>query len=61
MERILKQFGYVKMKQPLKDEVFSTRKYRVSELDEITTARERANGILVTVANHHTCIRDNYV
>ena len=55
MERVLKKFGYVKMKQPLKAD---GTKYTVGELDKITSAKERAYGILVTVANHHTAVKD---
>lgn len=58
MEKILEKFGYVKMKQPRK---LDGTKYLVSELDQITTEEERKAGILVTVANHHTCVYENSV
>lgn len=58
IERVLKRFGYVKMQQPRKRD---NTKYKVSELDEITTPEERERGILVTVANHHTCIKENEI
>lgn len=53
MERVLGQFGYIKVKQPRKRD---GKKYMVCELDQITTQAQRENGILVTVANHHTCV-----
>lgn len=53
MEKILNKFGYVKMKQPRKQD---GRKYTVAELDEIIPANIRNKGVLVTVVNHHTCI-----
>lgn len=53
MEKVLQEFGYVKMKQPKKP---NGKKYTVAELDEIIPASVRNKGVLVTVANHHTCI-----
>ncbi len=53
MEKVLERFGYVKMKQPRK---WDNAKYTVSEMDEILTKKEMQEGVLVTVANHHTCI-----
>lgn len=53
MEHVLKEFGYVKMKQPRKSD---GSKYLVRELDQILTPEQRRHGVLVTVANHHTCI-----
>jgi hypothetical protein len=53
MEYILKKFGYIKMKQPKK---VDGKKYTVAELDEIIPLNIRNKGVLVTVANHHTCI-----
>ena len=53
MEKVLQEFGYVKMKQPRKAD---GKKYTVAELDEIIPADIRNKGVLVTVANHHTCI-----
>lgn len=58
MEQVLKEFGYVKMKQPRKPD---GRKYKVYELDEILTPWQMEDGVLVTVANHHTCIVDGAV
>lgn len=54
MEYILKQFGYIKMKQPKKA---NGKKYMVKELDKIIDAATRNKGVFVTVANHHTCIK----
>lgn len=58
MELVLKEFGYVKMKQPRKAD---GSKYLVRELDQILTAKQRENGVLVTIANHHTCVVDDEV
>ena len=58
MERVLKRFGYVKMKQPRKGD---NSKYEVWEMDNILTPRQMVEGVLVTVANHHTCITDGVV
>ncbi len=54
MERVLKKFGYIKMKMPKKP---NGKRYKVCELDEIIPTNIRNEGVLVTVANHHTCIR----
>lgn len=53
MELVLREFGYVKMKQPRRPD---GSKYMVKDLDEILTDEQRERGVLVTVANHHTCI-----
>lgn len=53
MEKVLEQFGYVKMKQPRKAD---GKKYCVYEMDELLTAKQMEEGVLITVANHHTCI-----
>ena len=53
VEKVLQEFGYVKMKQPRKAD---EKKYTVAELDEIIPADIRNKGVLVTVAGHHTCI-----
>lgn len=53
MEKVLSEFGYVKMKQPKKAD---GTKYTVGELDKIIPKYRRDNGVLVTIANHHTCI-----
>ena len=53
MEKVLERFGYAKMKQPRK---WDNTKYEVRELDEILTQKHMKEGVLVTVANHHTCI-----
>lgn len=58
MEYVLKQFGYVKMKQPRKPD---GTKYTVGELDEVIPKRWFQAGVLVTVANHHTCIVNSVV
>ncbi len=53
IEAILKQEGWVKMKQPRKSD---GSKYTVGELDAILPPAVRDRAVLVTVANHHTCI-----
>lgn len=58
IERVLKKFGYIKIKQPKK---YNGKKYLVKELDEIVTKEQLKNGILVTIANHHTCVKGNYI
>lgn len=58
MERILKNFGYEKMKQPRFDD---GTKVMVKEMDRFLTKRQMNYGVLVTVANHHTCIKDGYI
>ena len=58
MERVLKRYGYVKMKQPRKED---GKKYTVGELDEILTDKQIKEGVLVTIARHHTCIKNGCV
>ena len=58
MERILKRFGYTKMAQPKK---YDNSKYEVREIDEIVSDKQMKNGILITVANHHTCVKEGYI
>lgn len=53
MEKVLDKFGYKKMPQPRKSD---NTKYKVAEMDKILTKKEMDEGVLVTVANHHTCI-----
>ena len=55
VEKVLEQFGYVKMKQPRKPD---GKKYTVKEMDKLLTKKQMREGVLVTVANHHTCITD---
>ena len=58
MERVLAKFGYVKMAQPRKAD---NTKYTVREMDNILSKKEMTEGVLVTVANHHTCITGGHV
>lgn len=53
MEKVLQEFGYVKVKQPRK---VDGKKYTVGEMDELLTDKQMQEGVLITVANHHTCI-----
>lgn len=55
---MLSRFGYIKMKQPRKAD---GKKYTVNELNQILTKKQMQEGVLVTVANHHTCIKDGKV
>ena len=55
IEKVLERFGYVKMKQPRKAD---GKKYTVKEMDKLLTKKQMREGVLVTVANHHTCITD---
>ena len=58
MERILKKFGYIKMKQPRYDD---GTKVPVNEMDRFLTKKQLQEGVLVTVANHHTCIKNGEI
>lgn len=53
IEKVLNEFGYIKMKQPRKPD---GKKYTVGEMDLILTDKQMQEGVLITVANHHTCI-----
>ena len=53
VESVLKDYGYVKMKQPRKPD---GKKYQVREMDVILTEKQMQEGVFVSVANHHTCI-----
>ena len=58
VEKVLEEWGFVKMKQPRK---WNGKKYMVKELDEILTPKQMKEGVLVTIANHHTCIKDGQI
>ena len=58
VEKVLEEWGYVKMKQPRK---LNGKKYEVRELDEILTPEQLKEGVLVTIANHHTCIKEGMI
>ena len=58
MEKVLEKFGYVKRRQPRKGD---NTKYKVSEMDRILSKKEMEEGVLVTVANHHTCITKGHI
>lgn len=58
MEKVLGEFGYVKMKQPRKPD---GKKYQVREMDKLLTPKQMNEGVLITVANHHTCITNGKV
>jgi len=58
MELVLKEYGYVKMKQPRKAD---NTKYTVGEMDKILTDKQMEEGVFITIANHHTCITNGVV
>ena len=58
MEKILNKFGYIKIKQPKK---VNGKKYLISELDLIIDKAKLKEGVFITVANHHTCIKDGFL
>ena len=58
MERVLNEFGWVKMKQPRK---VDGKKYTVGEMDKILTKKQLNEGVLITVAGHHTCVTDGHI
>ena len=58
VELVLKECGWVKMKQPRR---WDGTKYTVGEMDEILTHQQMLEGVLITVANHHTCITGGVV
>ena len=58
VEAVLKKFGYIKQAQPRK---YDGTKYRVSEMDELLTSKQMKEGVLITVANHHTCIVNGFI
>lgn len=53
IEGVAEKFGFVKMKQPRKA---NGKKYTVGEMDEILTPKQLEEGVILTVAHHHTCI-----
>ena len=58
LERILKEKGYVKHKQPRK---FNGLKYKVNEIDELVSTEEMENGVIIIIAHHWTICRDYIV
>lgn len=58
VERVCKRHGYVKMKQPRKED---GTKYAVGDMDNVLTKKQMKEGVLITVANHHTCITGGVV
>lgn len=53
VEGVLKKHGYIKMKQPRRSD---NTKYTVRDMDKILTKQQMKEGVLITVAGHHTCI-----
>ena len=56
LDRIMTEHGWVKMKQPRKE---NNKKYLVGEIDQITYPTERKEGILILIANHCTVVRND--
>ncbi len=63
VERVLARFGWVKMPQPKRMDLCTGRekKYTVGDMDLVLGKKQMEEGVLVTVANHHTCIKDGVV
>jgi hypothetical protein len=63
VERVLARFGWVKMPQPKRMDLCTGRekKYTVGDMDLVLDKKQMEEGVLVTVANHHTCIKDGVV
>lgn len=57
VEKILSDFGYVKMKQPKKPD---GTKYRVNEIDKILSKEELMGGVIINTRKHYVCCRDDY-
>ena len=57
IERVLNRFGYVKCKQPRKND--NTR-YMVKEMDRVLTKEQLRNGVIVNVARHYVVLKDDY-
>ena len=53
IDRIMADRGYVKMKQPRKDD---NTKYLVGEIDKLTYHTERKHGVLILMAHHLTAV-----
>lgn len=53
IERIMADKGYVKMKQPRKED---NTKYLVGEIDKLTYYIERKQRVLILLANHWTAV-----
>lgn len=53
IERIMADKGYVKMKQPRKED---NTKYLVGEIDKLTYHTERKHGVLILMANHWVAV-----
>ena len=58
LDWLLKDYGYVKMKQPRKA---NGKKYLVRELDQILTSKQMEEGVIVLIANHWTCIKHGVI
>lgn len=57
-EKVLARFGYIKMKQPRKP---NGKKYTVNEIDQLLTEKQMQEGVLISIANHDTCIKNGVV
>lgn len=58
MEKVLEELGWHKLKQPKKRD---GSKYKVKELDQLIRPEYLAEGVLVTVANHHTAVKNTLI
>lgn len=57
IEKIIKQYGYEKVKQPKKE---NGKMYKVCELDQIIPLETRLNGVIVNVKRHYVVVRGEY-
>lgn len=57
-ERVLEQFGYVKMKQPRKPD---GTKYLIRHFDRVLSDADMKNGVIVGCAHHYTVVRNGYI
>lgn len=57
-DRILKEHGYIKMKQPRKED---NRKYKLAEMDKVLKLSETKNKVFVNINHHCTVINGNTI
>lgn len=56
IDYVMNKYGYVKMKQPRK---LDNKKFKVVEMDIVLTKQQMLEGVLINVANHTTCIKND--
>lgn len=55
---VLEKYGYVKMKQPRKE---NGKKYLVGEIDLLVSKQDLEAGVLISMAHHDTCAKGNFI